>query len=176
MKHQPDWQPTASRAALKNRAQQLTFVRGFFAKRDVLEVETPVLGRCGVTDPNLDGISAQISAQGVEGGRLQTSPEYHMKRLLAADVGSIYQISKVFRNGERGRRHNPEFSMLEWYRIGFDDAALMEEVSDLVSGWLNCPRPKITSYRQAMIDWASIDPFAISEEDLRQRCRQWLEP
>ena len=176
MKNQPDWQPTASRAALKSRAQQSTFVRGFFAQRDVLEVETPVLGRCGVTDPNLDGISAQVNAQGIDGGWLQTSPEYHMKRLLAADVGSIYQISKVFRNGEHGRRHSPEFSMLEWYRIGFDDAALMEEVSDLVSGWLNCPRPKITSYRQAMIDWASIDPFAVSEEDLRQRCRQWLEP
>lgn len=87
-----------------------------------------------------------------------------MKRLLAADVGSIYQISKVFRNGERGRRHNPEFSMLEWYRIGFDDVALMAEVSDLVCGWLNCPRPKITSYRQAMIDWADIDPFVISEK------------
>ncbi|MGO3297125.1 MAG: EF-P lysine aminoacylase EpmA [Marinobacter sp.] len=176
MKNQPDWQPTAARATLKSRAYQSNFVRGFFAQRDVLEVETPILGRCGVTDPNLDGISAQVSAQDVDGGWLQTSPEYHMKRLLAADVGSIYQISKVFRNGERGRRHNPEFSMLEWYRIGFDDAALMEEVSDLVSGWLNCPRPKITSYRQAMIDWASIDPFAVSEEDLRQRCRQWLEP
>lgn len=176
MKNQPDWQPTAARAALKSRAQQSAFVRGFFAQRDVLEVETPVLGRCGVTDLNLDGIFAQVSAQGVESGWLQTSPEYHMKRLLAADVGSIYQISKVFRNGERGRRHNPEFSMLEWYRIGFDDTALMAEVSDLVCGWLNCPRPKTTSYRQAMIDWAGIDPFVISKEDLRQRCRQWLEP
>lgn len=176
MKNQPEWQPTAFRAAFKSRAQQSNFVRGFFAQRDVLEVETPILGRCGVTDPNLDGISAQVNAQGVEGGWLQTSPEYHMKRLLAADVGSIYQISKVFRNGERGRRHNPEFSMLEWYRTGYDDTALMAEVSDLVCGWLNCPRPEITSYRQAMIDWADIDPFAVSEEELRQRCRQWLEP
>ncbi|MEH6560846.1 MAG: EF-P lysine aminoacylase EpmA [Marinobacter sp.] len=176
MKNQPDWQPTAARAALKCRAQQSAFVRGFFSQRDVLEVETPVLGRCGVTDPNLDGIFAQVSAQGVEGGWLQTSPEYHMKRLLAASVGSIYQISKVFRNGERGRRHNPEFSMLEWYRIGFDDEALMAEVADLVCSWLNCPRPKTISYRQAMLDWAGIDPFIIPDEDLRQRCQQWLEP
>ena len=176
MRNQPDWQPTASRAALKIRAQQLAFVRGFFAQRDVLEVETPVLGRCGVTEPNLDGVAAQVSAQGVEGGWLQTSPEYHMKRLLAAGSGSIYQTSKVFRNGERGSRHNPEFSMLEWYRTGFDDAALMAEVSDLVCGWLTCPRPQVMSYRQAMIDWAGIDPFVISESELHQRCRQWLEP
>ncbi|HEA53920.1 EF-P lysine aminoacylase EpmA [Marinobacter antarcticus] len=176
MKSQPDWQPTATWAALKSRAQQASFVRDFFARRNVLEVETPVLGRCGVTEPNLDGVSAQISARGVEGGWLQTSPEYHMKRMLAAGAGAIYQISKVFRNGERGRRHNPEFSMLEWYRPGFDDAALMSEVSDLVCGWLNCPRPQTTSYRQAMIAWAGIDPFDITEKDLRQRCRQWLEP
>lgn len=176
MKNQPDWQPTAAQAALKSRAQQSAFVRGFFSRRDVLEVETPILGRCGVTDPNLDGIHAQISAQGVEGGWLQTSPEYHMKRLLAAGAGSIYQISKVFRNGERGRRHNPEFSMLEWYRTGFDDEALMAEVADLVCSWLNCPRPQTISYRKAMLDWAGIDPLIIPDEDLRQRCQQWLEP
>tara|TARA_R110002094_G_scaffold2822_4_gene10846 strand:+ start:10978 stop:11946 length:969 start_codon:yes stop_codon:yes gene_type:complete len=176
MKNQPDWQPTASPAALKSRARQSAFVRGFFAQRDLLEVETPVLGRFGVTEPNLDSISAQIDAQCIKGGWLQTSPEYHMKRLLAAGSGSIYQISKVFRNGERGSRHNPEFSMLEWYRTGFDDEALMTEVSDLVCGWLECPQPKVTSYRQAMIDWAGIDPFVVAESELRQRCRQWLEP
>ena len=111
MTREPVWQPSASQAALKSRAQQLAFVRGFFAKREVLEVETPVLGRCGVTDVNLDGIPAQVSAGTRKGGWLQTSPEYHMKRLLAAGCGSIFQISRVFRNGEQGRRHNPEFSM-----------------------------------------------------------------
>ena len=84
MNREPVWQPSASQAALKSRAQQLAFVRGFFAKREVLEVETPVLGRCGVTDVNLDGIPAQVSAGTRTGGWLQTSPEYHMKRLLAA--------------------------------------------------------------------------------------------
>jgi lysyl-tRNA synthetase class 2 len=151
-------------------------VRGFFAARDVMEVETPVLGRYGVTDLNLDGVFSDVIAPDCRGGWLQTSPEYHMKRLLAADSGCIFQISKVFRNGERGKRHNPEFSLLEWYRTGFDDTALMAEVSELVCGWLGCRKPQIISYRQAMMSWAGIDPFIIPEEDLRQYCGQWLEP
>lgn len=176
MTEQPVWQPSASQAALKSRAQQLAFVRGFFAEREVLEVETPVLARHGVTDVNLDGVFADVSALGRRGGWLQTSPEYHMKRLLAAGSGSVYQVSKVFRNGERGRRHNPEFSMLEWYRVGFDDAALMSEVADLVCGWLECDRPRTRTYRDAMNAWAQIDPFEASDQDLARRCEQWLEP
>ena len=89
MTRKPVWQPSASQAALESRAQQLAFVRGFFARRGVLEVETPILGRCGVTDVNLDGIHAQVTAGSRTGGWLQTSPEYHMKRLLAAGSGSI---------------------------------------------------------------------------------------
>lgn len=172
----PVWQPSASQAALKSRAQQLAFVRGFFDARGVLEVETPVLGQHGVTDPNLDSIPAQASAFGYRGSWLQTSPEYHMKRLLAAGYGSVYQVSKVFRNGERGRRHNPEFSMLEWYRLGFDDAALMDEVSDLVCGWLGCERPRVVSYRDAVRTWAQVDPFADDDRTLMGRCEQWMEP
>ena len=176
MSREPVWQPSASQAALKSRAQQLAFVRGFFAQRGVLEVETPVLGRCGVTDVNLDGIPAQVTAGPLSGGWLQTSPEYHMKRLLAAGCGSIYQISRVFRNGELGHRHNPEFSMLEWYRAGFDDAALMAEVSDLVCGWLGCERPDVIPYRDALSRWAHIDPFAATDRELMRRCEQWMEP
>ncbi|MFV8570407.1 EF-P lysine aminoacylase EpmA [Marinobacter sp. SBS5] len=175
MTDSPVWQPTASRDVLKGRAQQLAYVRGFFCERDVLEVETPVLGRHGVTDLNLDGISADVRAGGVQGGWLQTSPEYPMKRLLAAGSGCIYQIARVFRNGERGSRHNPEFSMLEWYRIGMDDQALMAEVSDLVCGWLGCERPDQVSYRQAVIASAGFDPMEISDKDLKQYCKQWLE-
>lgn len=100
-----------------------------------------MLGRHGVTDVNLDGIPASVNAPGITSGWLQTSPEYHMKRLLAAGSGSIFQVARVFRNGERGRRHNPEFSMLEWYREGFDDRQLMAEVADLVCGWLGCSAP-----------------------------------
>ncbi|MBW7470598.1 EF-P lysine aminoacylase EpmA [Marinobacter sp. M216] len=176
MTENPVWQPSASQAVLKSRAQQLAFVRGFFAERRVLEVETPVLAQHGVTDVNLDGVFADVSAMGRRGGWLQTSPEYHMKRLLAAGSGSIYQISKVFRNGECGRRHNPEFSLLEWYRVGFDDNALMAEVSDLVCGWLGCPPPRLRSYREAMKVWAQLDPFEITDRDLARRCEQWLAP
>nr|WP_297399691.1 EF-P lysine aminoacylase EpmA [uncultured Marinobacter sp.] len=176
MTDQPVWQPAASQAALESRAQQLAFVRGFFAHRGVLEVETPVLGQFGVTDPNLDGIAASAVCAGRSGGWLQTSPEYHMKRLLAAGSGAIYQISKVFRNGERGRRHNPEFSMLEWYRPGLDDADLMMEVADLVCGWLGCQRPTVLHYRDALRRWANVDPFTITDQALLRRCEQWLAP
>ncbi|WP_341582415.1 EF-P lysine aminoacylase EpmA [Marinobacter metalliresistant] len=176
MTKEPVWQPSASQAALKSRAQQLGFVRGFFAQRGVLEVETPILGQHGVTDPNLDGIQAHVSAGARTGGWLQTSPEYHMKRLLAAGYGSVYQVSRVFRNGELGRRHNPEFSMLEWYREGFDDVALMAEVSDLVCGWLGCRPPEVIRYRDAMEWWANIDPFEATDRELMRRCEQWLEP
>ena len=171
-----NWRPSAAGNALKSRAQQLSFVRGFFAQRDVLEVETPILGRCGVTDPNLSGIAARVNAAGQQGGWLQTSPEYHMKRLLAADSRDIYQITKVFRDGESGRRHNPEFSMLEWYRCDFDDLALMSEVADLVCSWLDCLPPQTLSYRQALRRWADIDPFTCTDAQLHARCRQWLEP
>jgi elongation factor P--(R)-beta-lysine ligase len=101
-------------------------VREFFRERGVLEVQTGVLGACTVTEPAVES----IPVPGV--GYLQTSPEYQMKRLLAAGAPSIFQLGPVFRAGESGRRHNPEFIMLEWYRLGFDDADLMREVADLV--------------------------------------------
>jgi lysyl-tRNA synthetase class 2 len=170
------WRPTASRDALKSRAQQLQYVRGFFAQRGVLEVETPVLGRHGVTDVNLDGVAAHPGLGEVPQGWLQTSPEYHMKRLLAAGSGSIFQVSRVFRSGERGRRHNPEFSMLEWYREGFDDAELMVEVAELVCGWLDCDWPEVVTYREAVQRSAGFDPMTISDRDLQRYCEQWLEP
>ena len=104
----------------------LRAVRGFFAERDVLEVQTPVVGRHGVTDPAIDSMRLTT------GRYLQTSPEYHMKRLLAAGAPSIYQVGPVFRDGEQGRWHNPEFTMIEWYRLGFDAPRLMAEVAELV--------------------------------------------
>ncbi|MBB5322057.1 EF-P lysine aminoacylase EpmA [Marinobacter oulmenensis] len=170
------WQPAASLAALKSRAELLAYVRGFFARRRVMEVETPVLGRFGVTDLNLDGIRADVAACGVRGGWLQTSPEYHMKRLLAAGAGPIFQIARVFRDGESGPRHNPEFSLLEWYRPGMDDRELMAEVGDLVCGWLECPQPEVLTYRGALMRHAGFDPMAITDAELRQYCQRWLEP
>lgn len=120
------WAPSCSVEALRARARLLAAIRGFFAERGVLEVQTPALGRAGVTDPAIGNLTAA-------GGRfLQTSPEYHMKRLLAAGAPSIYQIAPAFRAGERGRWHNPEFTILEWYRLGYDAERLMDEVAALV--------------------------------------------
>lgn len=169
------WQPAASLEALRRRAELLSYLRDFFTRRQVLEVETPVLGRCGVTDPQLDGLAVSDPLSGCEQGWLQTSPEYHMKRLLAAGSGAIYQVSRVFRAGERGRRHNPEFTMLEWYRPGFDDRDLMGEVADLVCGWLGCPRPDVISYRDAMIRWAGLDPFAAPDPEVFRCVSSWLD-
>ncbi len=135
MKADSDWQPSALLSALKQRAELLADIRAFFASRDVLEVETPILSSCGNTDPNIDSMRVSAASAGT-GSRhdmfLSTSPEYPMKRLLAAGSGSIYQIGKVFRRGEAGRLHNPEFTMLEWYRPGFDYHQLMTEVSELL--------------------------------------------
>ncbi|TVP89688.1 MAG: EF-P lysine aminoacylase GenX [Pseudomonadaceae bacterium] len=128
------WQPTASLAALRSRAELLVLVRQFFAQREVLEVETPMLSAAAVSDPQLQPFVTCYEPDG--GGPshslyLHTSPEYPMKRLLAAGSGPIWQLCRVFRNGEQGRRHNPEFSMLEWYRPGFDHHQLMDEVEAL---------------------------------------------
>lgn len=121
-----DWRPTCSVAALRARAKLHAQIRAFFAERDVIEVQTPTLGRTSVTEP-------QIESLRTEGGAfLQTSPEHYMKRLLAAGAPSIYQLGPVYRAGESGRLHQEEFTMLEWYRLGFDDQALMAEVSDLI--------------------------------------------
>lgn len=174
----PSWQPSASLAALESRARQLAWVRGFFAQRGVMEVETPVLGRYGVTDINIDCIPASPTpiAAGFSKAWLQTSPEYHMKRLLASGSGPIYQVARVFRDGESGRRHNPEFSLLEWYRPGFTDVDLMAEVSDLVCGWLGCEAPRTMRYREVFLRFAGIDPFLASDSELSARCEQWMEP
>ena len=107
----------------------LASIRAFFYERDVLEVETPCLSWAGTTDPSIESFKA-VGQLGTL--FLQTSPEFAMKRLLAAGSGDIYQIAKAFRDGESGCFHNPEFSLLEWYRLGIDHHALMEEVVELV--------------------------------------------
>ena len=120
------WRPTATLAALHARGHLLAETRRFFAERNVLEVQTPVLAAHGVTDPSIEAIRS------ADGRFLQSSPEYHMKRLLAAGTPSIYQIAPAFRAGEAGRWHNPEFTMLEWYRLGLTTAALRDEIADLI--------------------------------------------
>ena len=114
--------------ALRTRARMLARIRAFFAARGVLEVETPALSPAGVSDLALDSVAASARSLGPTPLYLHTSPEYAMKRLLAEGSGDIYQICRVFRDDELGRWHQPEFTLLEWYRIGLDDARLMDEV------------------------------------------------
>lgn len=150
------WQPGATPGMLRARAGLLRALRDFFEARGVLEVQTPVLGRYTVTEPATE--SLLVTANQLSGW-LQTSPEYFMKRLLAAGTGSIYQIGPVFRADERGRRHNPEFTLLEWYRLGFSLEALVDEVSDLVRDVLQEPGLQVMEYRQLMRNHAGIDPW-----------------
>lgn len=164
----------ASVAMLRRRAELLALAREFFAARDVLEVDTPLLGEGVVVEAHIDPIPCRVQVDGSEATRyLLTSPEGPMKRLLAAGSGPIYQIAHAFRDGEVGRRHAPEFTMLEWYRPGFDHHALMDEVESFVRALIpdvgDAPFER-TSYRQVFQDAASIDPFATSLDEIRAAC------
>jgi elongation factor P--(R)-beta-lysine ligase len=163
------WQPTATLPVLQSRAVLLARIRDFFAERQVMEVETPILSAAAVTDPQLHSLKTEVA--GTDTARyLQTSPEYAMKRLLAAGSGDIYQICKVFRDEERGRWHNPEFTMLEWYRLGFDDAALMDDIESLLAqvlhGFREVQAAERLTYAGALQRHAGVDAFASSEEEL----------
>ncbi len=149
-------------------------MRAFFAARGVLEVDTPILGAATATDPHLASLSSRVSAVGGQAERtmyLQTSPELAMKRLLAAGSGPIYQICKCFRDGEAGRLHNPEFTMLEWYRPGFDHQRLMDEVDELVQTVLCRPAGERLSYREALGRVTGLDPLTAPTAALTERAR-----
>ncbi len=167
-----DWRPTAPIENIRLRAALLAKTRQFFAVRDVLEVETPLLSAATVSDPHLQSFSTQYNGPGLAAETplyLQTSPEVAMKRLLAADCGSIYQICKAFRDGESGGYHNPEFTMLEWYRVGFDHFALMDEVEALVQASLGLNDVfERVSYRAIFKHYLDLDPHAASQEALWQ--------
>lgn len=161
----PDWRPVALPETQRARAALLRRIREFFAGRGVLEVQTPVLSGAGTVDPNIDSWRAESAAYGTRW--LHTSPEFAMKRLLAAGSGPIYQVAAVFRDGERGRLHNPEFTMLEWYRPGFTLRQLMEEVAVLVAPELDAQVGEFITYREAMQREAGVDPFAADVSQLR---------
>lgn len=161
--------------ALRQRARLNALIRGFFAARDVLEVETPIMSAAGNTEPNIEGFHTRFSGH-VDAGSpqrwLRTSPEYPLKRLLAAGVGDCYELGRVFRNGEAGGRHNPEFTMLEWYRVGWDHHRLIEETIALVQESLALvQRPpasvRIVSYRDLFMQAVALDPFLADESQLR---------
>jgi lysyl-tRNA synthetase class 2 len=151
----------------------LAAAREFFASRGVLEVETPILSGAAVSDPQIESLVTQVAGMGKF--HMATSPEYAMKRLLAAGSGDIYQICKVFRDAEHGRWHNPEFTLIEWYRLGFDDAALMTEVEALV-GCLLAPRrleaAERLSYSAALQRHAGVDAHGASDADLADAARR----
>lgn len=171
-----DWQPTATLSALQARARLLATVRAFFHERGVLEVDTPLLAPASGTDPHLQPLTVPTVLPGdTVPHYLQTSPEFAMKRLLAAGSGDIYQICKAFRADERSRRHNPEFSMLEWYRLGFDADALMDEVAALVQTVTGCAAPLRLTYRALFELHLGLDPHRADNDRLVQAARQHID-
>ena len=169
------WTPSASRDALRLRAWVNRLVREFLHARNVLEVETPAMSLAGNTDPNLASFQLQFSGRTDGAPRtrwLRTSPEFALKRLLAAGIGDCYELGRVFRDGEAGGRHNPEFTMLEWYRVGWDHLRLIEETAELVRAALSLlgrdATLRVVRYRDLYRDALGIDPFTASEDELRE--------
>jgi len=165
------WKPTATINTLKRRAELIQKIRQFFICKNLLEVETPLIASTTVTDPYIESISVHYPIDPDKNYYLQTSPEYAMKRLLASGSGDIFQISKAFRNGEVGAQHNPEFSMLEWYRLGFNHHDLMEEMEAFLKEILGINKVERISYRELFKRFLDIDPFLASIEDLKQRAQ-----
>lgn len=163
------WQPAATTEIILARSKLLENIRSFFRDRYVMEVETPILGRSTAIDPHLSSFETSDNA---ESWYLQTSPEFHMKRLLAAGSGSIYQICKSFRQGETGALHNPEFSILEWYRVGFDHAALMAEVEELIAAILGLSKCVRVSYRSLFEEYFKVNPHQSSIDELTKLVRE----
>jgi elongation factor P--(R)-beta-lysine ligase len=175
MKKPTDWQPCASTDVLRARARLYGAIRGYFEARGVLEVETPILSAAATVDPHIDSFATP--AAGTRTLYLHTSPEFAMKRLLAAGSGPIYQIARVFRREEAGRHHNPEFTMLEWYRPGWDHLRLMDEVEALLrtAGVAAAGAWERLSYRQAFQRHAGLDPFTAGLEQLREACSRHMQ-
>jgi lysyl-tRNA synthetase class 2 len=169
-----EWRPTADFTALGRRAQLLGQIRQFFQARGVVEVDTPLLASAPVTDPNIEAIAAH-SPTGDGLLYLQTSPEFAMKRLLAAGSGPIYQICKAFRRGERGRRHNPEFTMLEWYRPGLSLADLMEEVAAVIGLASGNSKRVVLTYQQVFEKYCGLNPHTANTAALRNCAAQHLD-
>ncbi|MCX7122038.1 MAG: elongation factor P lysine(34) lysyltransferase, partial [Gammaproteobacteria bacterium] len=148
------------------RAELYARIRAFFANHHIMEVETPLLCQHTVTDPHIESFSVPINAQ--KNYYLQTSPEYAMKRLLAQGSGSIYQITKSFRMGEAGHQHNPEFSMLEWYRPDFNHHDLMNEINDFLQCTINAKPAEKIAYQQLFLNHLNIDPLDINLSELKK--------
>ena len=171
LKNNFTWQPTASIKNLKLRAEVLAKTRAFFAAREIIEVETPLLASSTITDINIQSFISQYRLAGGNTEKslyLQTSPEFAMKRLLASGSGSIFQICKAFRNEEYGRLHNPEFTILEWYHLDFDHHDLMNEMDDFLQYILGANKAERISYQESFKKYLAIDPLASNSSELQQ--------
>ncbi len=160
--------------ALRTRANLYARIRRFFAERGVLEVDTPILSAAANTDPNIRSFHTRFSGQAHAGPRqrfLRTSPEFPLKRLLAEGIGDCYELGRVFRDGEAGGSHNPEFTMLEWYRVGWDHHRLMTEVVELVqAAWVLSGRRsgmRTYTYRELFVKGLDLDPWTADEAALQ---------
>jgi lysyl-tRNA synthetase class 2 len=161
-----DWRPTATLATLRRRAELLARTRAFFADRGVLEVETPLVASSPASDPHLEALTTRPRVTGGRTLYLQTSPEFAMKRLVAAGSGPIFQLGRAFRDGERGLRHNPEFTILEWYRPGFDHHRLMIEVEELLTATLGMGPGERVTYRDLFLRYLDLDPLTAEPADV----------
>ena len=172
MDSQADWRPTADHHTLQRRAAMLAAAREFFGQLNVMEVDTPLLCASSVTDPHIESIAV---TQGTAAYWLRTSPEYHMKRLLAAGSGDIFQIGKAFRAGETGNRHQPEFTMIEWYRHDFGLEQMIAETCQLIMSLSAHCESSIQdyeriSYRDVFFNTIKLDPFNASTAELKSFC------
>jgi lysyl-tRNA synthetase class 2 len=164
------WQPVADVSVARQRALLLQRARRFFADRDILEIDTPAIGEAAVSDPGIESIAVKLALAPARSFYLQTSPEFHMKRLLAAGFPDIFQIGRVFRDAEIGTNHQPEFSMVEWYRLEFGLEQMMQETIDLIEALLDPARITSTadrlSYCDAFKDIVGIDPLHTDIDEL----------
>ena len=163
------WQPSASLIALKQRAELLKGIRHYFNSQGVMEVETPMLSSAATVDIFIDSFQVEYKPAGGSAAQvcyLHTSPEFAMKRLLAAGSGDIYSLGRVFRNGEAGGRHNPEFTMLEYYRVGMGQQELMDDTTSLLGSVSNFREVGRISYRKVFLQYLGINPHSATTDEL----------
>ncbi len=166
------WQPSASLPALHQRAILYRLIRAFFAERDILELDVPLLSEYATVDPFINSIEATVMSHP---HYLQTSPEFYLKRFLAAYPQDVYYLGKAFRDDEKGQRHSPEFTMLEWYRVGWDEQSLIEEVRQLLVLFFPDMPWCLMSYREVFQTYLSLDPHSATSDELRQCAYQYIE-
>ena len=165
------WKPTSDSSVATRRAEILERARQFFRERDVLAVDTPALGRHAMWDPSVESLSVRTKSGQVS--FLQTSPEIYMKRLLAAGYPDIYTVCRVFRDGETGKRHQSEFTLAEWYRLGFGLDSIIDDTLQFIASCLNisslADNAARYDYAEAFRESAAFDIFAASTDELKNR-------